>query len=252
MQEGRTHLCGLYDLIPRSAAQRRTPAVVSHSYKRNSRSVGKLQHIIMECLRSNKRGRRRNGVTNRRAQQGTHGDARGFFLRMFAKAVAKHLEKYPCFNKFLLLCTDSLDNFDSDTSCNVPIPIAIDSSNNPSTVSYKTSTGSTILTSSTRKDSVSSRHTVQKPALVAPVSSVPVSRDSTSTMPRVNSTPPLPTIYGSVSVCRISEIAPGANHFRIQTQINGEQVWAMLNSGATGLFISKRYAECAKLPLRRL
>lgn len=26
----------------------------------------------------------------------------------------------------------------------------------------------------------------------------------------------------------------------------------MLDSGVTGLFVSKRYAECAKLPLKRL
>lgn len=71
-------------------------------------------------------------------------------------------------------------------------------------------------------------------------------------LPKVDSTPPLSSIYNSVSVCRISEIVPGTNHFRIQTRINGERVQAMLDSGATRLFISKRYAERAKLLLQWL
>lgn len=171
---------------------------------------------------------------------------------MFAKAAAKHPEKYPRFNKFSLLRTDSLDKFDSDITNSIPVPVPVDASSSTSSISYKTPNGSTIPTKKSRKDSVSSRCAAQKPVAVAPVSPVSVLRDSTPTMPRADSTPPLPSIYNSVSACRISEIAPSANHFRIQTQINGETVRAMLDSGATGLFISKRYAEHAKIPLRRL
>lgn len=178
---------------------------------------------------------------------------------MFAKAVAKHLEKYPGFNRFSLLRTDSLNSFDPDksfTNVSLPVPVSVsvsaDSSSSLSSVPYKTSNGSTVPTSRARKDSVLFRHAAQKPVAVAPVPPVPVSRDSTSTLPRADSTPPLPSIYDSVSACRISEIVPGANHFRIQIQINEERVRAMLNSGATGLFISRRYAERARLPLQRL
>lgn len=136
---------------------------------------------------------------------------------MFAKATAKHLEKYPRFNKFLLLRTDSLNSFDSDNLCNVSIPVAIDSLSNSSTVSYKTSKRST---SSTHKNSVSSRRATQKPIAVIPALSVSDPRDSTSTLPKADSTPPLQSIYDSISTYRISEIALGANHFRVQSRIN--------------------------------
>lgn len=169
---------------------------------------------------------------------------------MFAKAAAKHPEKYPRFNKFSLLRTDSLDRFDSDDLFSVPVSAPETTASSPtSIVSYKTSNGSTIPTSSTRKDSVSSHCAAQKPAVVIPVS---VSRGSTPTLPRVDSTLPLHTIYDSVSACRISEIVPGANHFRVQSQVNENTIRAMLDSGTTGLFISKHYAECAKLFLQRL
>lgn len=52
---------------------------------------------------------------------------------MFAKAMAKYLKKYPCYNKFSLLRIDSLDSFDMDNLCNTPVsvPIAIGSSSSP-------------------------------------------------------------------------------------------------------------------------
>lgn len=174
---------------------------------------------------------------------------------MFAKAAAKHLEKYPGFNRFSLLRMDSLDSFNSDnSSTNVSLPVTVSTnlSSSLSSVLYKTSNRSTIPTSRARKDSVLFRHAAQKPAIVAPVSPVLVSWHSTPTLPRVDSTPPLPSIYDSVSACRISEVAPGANYFRIQIQINRERVRAMLDSGATRLFVSKCYAEHAKLSLQRL
>lgn len=62
----------------------------------------------------------------------------------------------------------------------------------------------------------------------------------------------LPTIYDSVSTCCISEISPGANHFHIQTQLNDDCVRAMLDSGATSLFINKRYTEKLRLLIQRL
>lgn len=174
---------------------------------------------------------------------------------MFAKAIAKHLEKYPCFNRFSLLHTDSLDRFDSDnfTNISLPVPISVsvsaDSSSSLSSVLYKTSNGSTIPTTRAHKDSVLFCHAMQKPVTVIPVSPVSVSWDSTSMLPKADSTPPLLSIYNSVSACRISEIALGTNHFKIQIRINEERVRAMLDSGATRLFVSKRYAERAKLPL---
>lgn len=192
-------------------------------------------------------------MTDCGVEQVTSRDLRGFFLRMFAKAAAKHLEKYPYFNKFSFLCMDSLDKFDSDSSLSVPVSVPKTATSSPiSTVSYKTSNRSTILISSTRKDSVSSRRATQKPAPVAPVSSVSVSRGSTPMLHRVDSTLPLHTIYDSVSTCQISEIALRANYFRVQSQVSKNRVQAMLDSGATRLFVSKRYAECAKLPLQRL
>lgn len=59
-------------------------------------------------------------------------------------------------------------------------------------------------------------------------------------------------MYDSISACRISEVSPGANHFRIQTRLGGERVRAMLDSGATGLFINRRYAERLRIPTQRL
>lgn len=143
---------------------------------------------------------------------------------MFAKVAIKHPEKYPRFNKFSLLHTDSLDSFDTDNSCNTPIsvPVAVDSSGSLSSISYKTSNGSTISTSRTCKNSISSRSTMQKLAVVTPVLPISVLRDSTPILPRADSTPLSLSIYDSVSACYISEIAPGANHFRIQIYINEE------------------------------
>lgn len=173
---------------------------------------------------------------------------------MFAKAAAKHPEKYPCFNKFSLLRMDSLNKFDSDIPSSIPVPVSssADSSSSLSSIPCKTPKRSTVSTSRARKDSVSSYSAAQKLAAISSILPVSVPWDSTPTLPRVDSTLPLPTIYDSVSACHISEIVPGANHFRIQTQINRERVRAMLDSSATRLFISKCYAECAKLSLRRL
>lgn len=100
---------------------------------------------------------------------------------MFAKAVVKHLEKYLHFNGFSLLHMDSLDNFDSDSSTNIsllvpiPVPVSADSSSSLSSVSYKTSNGSTISTSRARKDLASFHCTTQKLVAVVPVSPIPVS-----------------------------------------------------------------------------
>lgn len=46
--------------------------------------------------------------------------------------------------------------------------------------------------------------------------------DLTPTLPKADLTPPLTSIYDSVSAYHISEIALSANYFRIQTQIYGE------------------------------
>ena len=55
-------------------------------------------------------------------------------------------------------------------------------------------------------------------------------------------------MYDSISACCISEVCPGDHHFRVQSCIKGDRVRAMLNSGATGLFINKRYADQVRLP----
>lgn len=76
---------------------------------------------------------------------------------MFAKAAAKHLERYPRFNKFSLLRIDDLNSFDSDNTPSVPVSIPI-SANSPSSLSsvpYKTSNESIVPTSRAYKDSVS-------------------------------------------------------------------------------------------------
>lgn len=81
---------------------------------------------------------------------------------MFAKAAAKHPEKYPHFNKFSLLRTDDLNSYDLDISSSVPVSVSM-TANSPSSLSsilYKTFNRSTVPTSRTRKDSVLSRHTV--------------------------------------------------------------------------------------------
>lgn len=111
-------------------------------------------------------------MTDCGAKQVAPGDLWGFSLRMFAKAAAKHPKKYPCFNKFSLLCIDDLNSFDSDISSSVPvsIPVSADSPSSLSSIPYKTSNGSTVYTSRARKDSVLTRRAAQKPALVAPIS----------------------------------------------------------------------------------
>lgn len=60
---------------------------------------------------------------------------------MFAKAAVKHPEKYPCFNKFSLLRTDSLNSFDS---CSTPVSVSINALSSLSSISYKTPNESTI------------------------------------------------------------------------------------------------------------
>lgn len=95
-----------------------------------------------------------------RTQQVVDGDLRGFFLRIFAKAVAKHPEKYLHFNRFSLLRTDSLDRFNSDLSFSIPVSVPVDAISITSNVSYKTSNGSTIPMKNTCKDSVLSHSAV--------------------------------------------------------------------------------------------
>lgn len=141
---------------------------------------------------------------------------------MFAKAAAKHQEKYPRFNKFSLLCTDSLDKFNLDILTSIPVLVSVDTSSSTSSISYKTPNRSTIPTKNSCKNSVLFHCAMQKPAVIALVSPISVLQDSTPTLPKVDSTPSLLSIYNSVSACHISEIVPGANHFRIQIQINKE------------------------------
>lgn len=95
---------------------------------------------------------------------------------MFAKAAAKHPEKYPRFNRFSFLRTDSLNSLDSDNSANVSVPISLstNSLSSLSSIPCKTHKRSTVSTSRARKDSVSSCSAAQKPAVAIPISPVSV------------------------------------------------------------------------------
>ena len=55
-------------------------------------------------------------------------------------------------------------------------------------------------------------------------------------------------MYATVSSCRLQEIDPHSKHFRIGVHLAGEKTRAMLDSGATGLFINRQYAAQRKLP----
>lgn len=160
---------------------------------------------------------------------------------MLAKAAAKHPEKYPGFNRFALLSVDNINDSDS-----IPVPVSTLLQESRGPVSAPVPRKPTPKKARFGQDLP--RNTAPSPV----ATSVPLPRDSTPTLPRADSTPPLPTMYDSVSACRISEISPGANHFRIQTQLNGSRVRAMLDSGATGLFINKRYADRLHIPVQRL
>ena len=59
-------------------------------------------------------------------------------------------------------------------------------------------------------------------------------------------------MYDSIGSCRISELSPGAKHFRVGIQLGSDHTRAMLDSGATGLFINKRYVERLHIPTTRL
>lgn len=96
------------------------------------------------------------------------------FAKAAAKAAAKHPEKYPHFNKFTLLHTDSLDRFNLNISNSIHVSVSVNTLSSTSSISYKTPNRSTIPTKNTCKDSVSFRHAMQKLAVIAPVSPVPV------------------------------------------------------------------------------
>ena len=56
-------------------------------------------------------------------------------------------------------------------------------------------------------------------------------------------------MYATVSSCCLQEIDPHSKHFRIGVHLGGEKTRAMLDSGATGLFVNRKYAAKRNLPM---